>query len=124
MTKPAMKNQTLFSSKLNVAISITSVLANQNEFLSVEHVANKLDISVSYVEQIMARLKRGSIVQSQRGPNGGYMLQSKKTTVRDVMRAVCKDVFECEVNTSIHAKCEELMGSIKVSDLHKSLRTQ
>ncbi len=36
--------------------------------------AKRQDISLSYLEQIFARLRRAGIVKSVRGPGGGYLL--------------------------------------------------
>jgi Rrf2 family iron-sulfur cluster assembly transcriptional regulator len=37
-------------------------------------IAERQDISLSYLEQLFARLKRNALVKSVRGPGGGYML--------------------------------------------------
>ena len=47
-------------------------------------------VSLSYLEQLFARLRRDGVVESTRGPGGGYTLGRSATaiSVADVVRAV------------------------------------
>jgi Rrf2 family iron-sulfur cluster assembly transcriptional regulator len=53
-------------------------------------VAERQDISLSYLEQLFARLKRNALVKSVRGPGGGYMLAHGPdgTRISDIILAV------------------------------------
>ncbi len=42
--------------------------------IALADIATRQDISISYLEQLFAKLRRGGIVRSVRGPGGGYML--------------------------------------------------
>ena len=42
--------------------------------VSLAEIAARQDISLSYLEQLFARLRRGGLVKSVRGPGGGYRL--------------------------------------------------
>jgi Rrf2 family iron-sulfur cluster assembly transcriptional regulator len=42
--------------------------------VSVQEIASRQDISSSYLEQIVGRLKRAGLLSSYRGPGGGYSL--------------------------------------------------
>ncbi len=44
--------------------------------VSVQDIAHRQDISSSYLEQIVGRLKRVGLLSSHRGPGGGYQLGS------------------------------------------------
>ena len=59
------------------AVSLAAIAANQQ-------------ISRPYLEQLFARLRRGGLVQSVRGPGGGYRLARPATalSVADVVEAV------------------------------------
>ena len=48
------------------------------------------EISLSYLEQLFARLRRAELVKSVRGPGGGYLLArgSAETRVSDIILAV------------------------------------
>ncbi|GJM13590.1 MAG: Fe-S cluster assembly transcriptional regulator IscR [Pseudohongiella sp.] len=43
--------------------------------VSLADISRRQEISLSYLEQLFAKLRRGSLVSSVRGPGGGYELQ-------------------------------------------------
>ena len=53
-------------------------------------IATRQEISLSYLEQLFARLRRKGLVQSARGPGGGYRLTktADETTIADIVHAV------------------------------------
>ncbi len=53
-------------------------------------IAERQEISLSYLEQLFAKLRRAGLVKSIRGPGGGYRLAFDADSVRisDVIRAV------------------------------------
>ena len=53
-------------------------------------ISQRQDISLSYLEQLFGKLRRHEIVESVRGPGGGYTLARKaqKITVADIIIAV------------------------------------
>ena len=58
--------------------------------VSLAEIAARQEISLSYLEQLFARLRRGGLVKSVRGPGGGYLLASSadETWVADIVLAV------------------------------------
>jgi Rrf2 family iron-sulfur cluster assembly transcriptional regulator len=42
--------------------------------VSLAEIADRQEISLSYLEQLFARLRKGGLVRSVRGPGGGYLL--------------------------------------------------
>jgi len=54
---------------------------------SIKEIASGEGIPVAFLEQIMAELRRGGIVESQRGVNGGYKLSNSpdRTSVGTVV---------------------------------------
>ncbi|AFZ49229.1 RrF2 family transcriptional regulator [Dactylococcopsis salina] len=54
-------------------LELTSNYQNQ-EPLQIRQIAEKQDISDRYLEQLLATLRRGGFVKSQRGAKGGYLL--------------------------------------------------
>ncbi len=46
----------------------------QGELVPLVDVAERQDISQEYLEQLFAKLRRAGLVESQRGPGGGYRL--------------------------------------------------
>ena len=53
-------------------------------------IAQRQEISLSYLEQLFARLRKGGLVRSVRGPGGGYRLAhpANQTVVADIVLAV------------------------------------
>jgi Rrf2 family transcriptional regulator, iron-sulfur cluster assembly transcription factor len=70
-----------------------------------QDVASRQEISLSYLEQLFARMRRAGLVSGVRGPGGGYRLSraANAVTIADIIAAV---------NEPIKAtRCEE--GSMK-----------
>ena len=57
---------------------------------SISDIAKKEDISVSYLEQLLNKLRRNELVKSRRGPHGGYVLAKPPgaITVGDIIRVL------------------------------------
>jgi Rrf2 family iron-sulfur cluster assembly transcriptional regulator len=58
--------------------------------VSLAEIATRQEISLSYLEQLFARLRKGGLVQSVRGPGGGYRLAkgAHETVVAEIVLAV------------------------------------
>ena len=58
--------------------------------VSLAEIAARQEISLSYLEQLFARLRKSGLVQSVRGPGGGYRLArpAGETAVADIVLAV------------------------------------
>lgn len=57
---------------------------------SLAEIAHRQEISLSYLEQLFARLRRKGLVESARGPGGGYRLarSAEDTKISDIVHAV------------------------------------
>ena len=62
----------------------------KNEPVSLSDVAERQNISISYLEQLVAKLKKAGIVQSTRGAQGGYALAKapEEISVGEILRAL------------------------------------
>ncbi len=62
----------------------------KNEPVSLAEVAERQNISISYLEQLIAKLKKAGIVQSTRGAQGGYSLAKapEEISVGDILRSL------------------------------------
>jgi len=107
--------------------------------ITIREIAERQGISVSYLEQIMNRLGRAGLIESVRGPGGGYLLGKKQAdlTIGDVVRALegpialshclepgmsedCYQADDCVARmvwTKVGAKIEEALDSITFNDL-------
>jgi len=57
-------------------------------------ISRRQDISLAYLEQLFAKLRRSALVESSRGPGGGYRLKraADSISVADVINAVDEQV--------------------------------
>jgi Rrf2 family iron-sulfur cluster assembly transcriptional regulator len=69
-------------------------------------ISQRQDISLSYLEQLFGKLRRHEIVESVRGPGGGYNLARKaqNVTVADIIIAVDEplDATQCGSKGNCH----------------------
>jgi Rrf2 family protein len=58
--------------------------------LAIKEIAERQKISLSYLEQILHKLGKAGIIESVRGPHGGYELARRpaELTIGDVVRAL------------------------------------
>jgi Rrf2 family iron-sulfur cluster assembly transcriptional regulator len=65
-----------------------------NEPVSLLEISKRQKISLSYLEQIFARLKKSGIVKSIKGPGGGYILAKnrKEITVAKIIKAIGESI--------------------------------
>ncbi|MEQ1616595.1 MAG: Rrf2 family transcriptional regulator [Hyphomicrobiaceae bacterium] len=74
-----------------------------SEAVSLSAIAERQQLSIAYLEQIFAQLRRAGLVESIRGRNGGYKLGREATgiSIAEIMIAVdertrmtrCQDLF-------------------------------
>ncbi len=81
----------LLSTKGRYAVMSMVDLANQKsaEPVTLAAIAERQEIPLAYLEQIFAKLKRAHIVQSVRGPGGGYKLSkpAEEMTIAEIVLA-------------------------------------
>lgn len=85
---PPMKD----SSKARYAVAALVDLAGQpaHQPTTLAAIAKRQKISVSYLEQLFAKLRASGLIKSVRGPGGGYVLAraSHEITIADIYAAV------------------------------------
>ena len=74
-----------------------------DRLVSLSEIAERQDISLAYLEQLFVKLRRAEIVESVRGPGGGYRLARPVGEIRisEILAAVdasVKLVFICSPN--------------------------
>jgi len=103
---------------------------------SLKDVAHAQDISLSYLEQIVAPLRRAGLLRSVRGAHGGYRLgrAPEDITAGDVLRAlggalvpvscladgVCQRESSCATRAvwqTVHNRLTETLDSITLAEL-------
>ena len=83
-----------------VTAMLDLALHAQDGPVTLANIAKRQKISLSYLEQLFSKLRRGSLVDSVRGPGGGYNLARPvdQLTVADIIKAVEEpiDSRQCE----------------------------
>ena len=69
--------------------------SKDEQVVSITSIAKRQQLSESYLEQLLRKLREAGIVQSVRGANGGYILakDASEITVGDVLRALEGDIL-------------------------------
>ena len=110
----------------------------KEEQISLNSIAERNNISLQYLEQVFAALRRAGIVKSIKGPQGGYLLDkdADKITVLEIVKALegsyeledeeISDKIECkEISMSIqdliidpvNTKLHEILEGVTLQDL-------
>lgn len=68
--------------------------------VSLSAISGRQDISLSYLEQLFSKLRKADLVDSMRGPGGGYELgrEAKAITVAEVVLAVNEPIDATRCN--------------------------
>lgn len=82
-------------------------LRGEDEAVALSSIAERQNISISYLEQLIAKLKKAGIVDSKRGAQGGYILAKspEEISVGDILRALEGDLHPVD--------CSEIHGETK-----------
>jgi Rrf2 family protein len=78
------------TAKADYAVRAAVELAAAGELVTAEQIAQAQGIPLNFLENILRDLRRGGIVESRRGQQGGYTLArpAEEISVADVIRAV------------------------------------
>lgn len=78
------------SARVDYALRAVSELAAAEAPRTVDQLAAAQKIPGKYLESILGELRRGSLLRSQRGPDGGYRLArpAAEISIADVIRAL------------------------------------
>ncbi|KFI31886.1 Rrf2 family transcriptional regulator [Haematobacter massiliensis] len=69
-------------------------MAEGDGMVSLAEIARRQDLSLPYLEQLFVKLRRAKLVESVRGPGGGYRLARPASDIRvsDILEAVDETV--------------------------------
>lgn len=70
-------------------VMIDIAIHSDEKYISLKDISARQEISVKYLEQVIALLNKAGFLQSMRGNNGGYRLTKKPSeyTAGDILRA-------------------------------------
>ena len=106
--------------------------------VAVGDIARRQEIPSSYLEQLFAKLRRGSVIKSIRGAQGGYILArpASKITVAEIVRALgepiafgdcqtdagCSNISDCptyELWKKLKTSVDDILENTTLEDLTK-----
>ena len=106
-------------------------------------ISDRQKISLSYLEQLFGKLRRSGLVESVRGPGGGYSLarKSNDVSVADIIVAVdepidatrcggkedCLDDHRCMTHdlwAQLNERVFDFLGSVTLHDLVEQQKTK
>jgi Rrf2 family protein len=106
--------------------------------LTIKEIAKRQGVSVSYLEQLMNRLRKSELIKSRKGPGGGYVINREPAdiSVGMILNALegpvaitqcldpttkgCKRVEGCVARLlwkSLGEKIEDFLDTINLNDL-------
>jgi Rrf2 family iron-sulfur cluster assembly transcriptional regulator len=91
--------------------------------VSLNEIAARQTISISYLEQLFAKLRRGGLVVAKRGPTGGYKLSrsSAAISIASVVQAVEEEIKATGCDPTTRAGCGGREGKCVAHDLWAAL---
>lgn len=91
--------------------------------VTLSEIAERQDISVSYLEQLFAKLRKRNVVEGMRGPGGGYKLArpAGQISVADIILAVDESIDTLACNRDSALGCTGRSGRCLAHDLWDEL---
>lgn len=129
-------------SRFAVTAMIDMGLRQQYGPVALAAISQRQRISISYLEQIFSKLRQHGLVDSTRGPGGGYTLNrdAKQISVADIIHAVNSEATEYddmvnaaehhgyvsadELWSTLHQKIEDHMQAISLDALIHAQRSK
>ncbi len=129
-----MSKKSRYGLRALVDLSVRS----KNGQVSLNSIAERNGISLQYLEQVFAALKRAGLVKSIKGPQGGYLLErpANQISVLDIVKALegsyeledeeQSETIECKeipltiqelIIDPVNQKIHELLTGISLEDL-------
>ena len=94
--------------------------------VALAEIADRQEISLSYLEQLFAKLRRGGLVRSVRGPGGGYLLAHDRdqTRIADIIVAVDEPIRAIRCTPGLSVGCRGDRSRCLTHDLWEELSNQ
>ena len=85
-------------------------LEHKDSPISIREISRHENISLTYLEQLFAKLRRGKLVTSVRGPGGGYIL------ARPAAEILVDQIIDSVEETLVPVACMDKFGNCNCSD--------
>ena len=113
------------STKGRYAVTALADIALQGDdrLITLSEISDRQDVSLAYLEQLFVRLRKAGLVESVRGPGGGYRLARAAADIRviDVMDAVDETVTALRCADGVEQGCGGSRASCLTHDLWERL---
>jgi Rrf2 family iron-sulfur cluster assembly transcriptional regulator len=98
----------------------------KGEPISLAEIAERQEISLSYLEQLFAKLRVANLVKSVRGPGGGYLLAlgPDATRISDIILAVDEPIRATRCTPGAPTGCSGNKSRCLTHDLWEELGNQ
>ena len=99
---------------------------NSGSPVSLAEISERQEISLSYLEQLFAKLRRRGLVKSVRGPGGGYLLAHDRdeTRISDIILAVDEPIQAVRCTPGEAIGCRGDRSRCLTHDLWEELSNQ
>jgi Rrf2 family iron-sulfur cluster assembly transcriptional regulator len=118
----------ILSTKGRYAVMAMVDLATQSgeKPVGLASIAERQQIPLAYLEQIFARLKKSGLVQSVRGPGGGYFLarEADEMNIAEIMYAAGEPIKMTRCDSESHKGCMAHKARCLTHDLWEGLTAQ
>jgi Rrf2 family iron-sulfur cluster assembly transcriptional regulator len=112
--------------ELGVLCAIELAKTRSTTSLSAADLAEALKIDVQYAQQILHRLKCGAVIESIRGPKGGYKLKKNaaQISLKEIIYAAEGETFEvfCEAKILDEERCNPVTNACNLRPIWYRLR--
>ena len=108
-------------------MAMTDLATNTNSRpVALADIAKRQEISLSYLEQLFAKLRSANLVKSVRGPGGGYLLAhgAAGTRISDIILAVDEPIRATRCTPGAPTGCASNKSRCLTHDLWEELGNQ
>jgi Rrf2 family iron-sulfur cluster assembly transcriptional regulator len=101
--------------------------SGQQKPIALADIAERQEISLSYLEQLFGKLRKGGMVRSVRGPGGGYLLarSAADTRILDIVKSVdeqikatrCKPCLTHDLWEGLGNQIHQYLNSVSLEDI-------
>ncbi len=115
----------MLTAKARYAVTAMVDLASryQSAPIPLSEIALRQGITIAYLEQIFAKLRKAGVVYSVRGPGGGYKLKGHPSdiSIADIIMAIEEPVQMTQCGNRLQKRCTKEAGRCVTHDLWAGL---
>lgn len=106
-----------------MAMADLAIQSAANKPVALAEIAERQEISLSYLEQLFGKLRKGGLVKSVRGPGGGYLVAHDPNEMRvsDIIYAVDEPIKATRCSPGSPTGCKSNKSRCLTHDLWQEL---